>query len=129
MRCSVELHNIERAAFGDLDAVLAFTARLCAIGIETIQRLCEDSAGGSLAYTARTDKKICVRDATRFYGMLQRTHNMLLSDDIAECHRAVLERQGYMLPAAGGFFFIVHYGGLYHRKPYAIKLVSDVRDV
>ena len=65
VRRGVKLHDVQRAACGDLLAVDALPARLYAIGRSAVERLCEDAARRGLADAAGADEKVCVRDAVR----------------------------------------------------------------
>ena len=62
VRGRVELSDVERGAFGDLNTALAHTARLAINGTRTVECLGQDTSGRGLAGATRPGEEVGVAD-------------------------------------------------------------------
>ena len=89
VRRGVELVDVQGATLVERAARFAFVAGLGAVGREAVDRLGEDSGAGGLAYAAGAAEEVGVGQLAALDGVLKRRGDVLLSDDRAECRRAV----------------------------------------
>ena len=80
----VDLEHVDIAPLRDLDAGVAFAARIRRRPLHAVQRLGEDAGGGGLAAAARTREHEGLSDPAAGQRVAQRTRHRLLSDDIVE---------------------------------------------
>ncbi len=86
---AVDLHDIEAAPLGDLEAGIAFTAGLGGGALLAIQRLRQDARGRGFPDPSRTDEKVSLREAFRIHRVLERARDVVLPDDLGEGLRTV----------------------------------------
>jgi hypothetical protein len=109
---AVDLDDVERISRGNFLAVIADPARRHRWSLNAIERLGQNARSRSFPDTARTDKKICVREAILFDRILQRLRDMILPDQIVERLRSILSRENLV----AHFSNLMRAGGCENRK-------------
>src|SRR5262249_53303956 len=91
VRRRVELEQVEEAAVGDRDAVLADAARVTVgLTVGAIGRFGNEPPHRGFPGAARTGEEIRVPDAAVSHGVAHRRGDVLLSDHVGESLRSVL---------------------------------------
>ena len=90
----IDLDQVDRRAASDLDAVRADTARLRALQVQTVDRLCQDPGGRRLPGAAHAGEEIGMRHPALPHRVLERLGNRILPDQLAKFLGAVLEVKG-----------------------------------
>ena len=98
VRGGVDLEHVDVAAFGNLDAGVAYAARIGRRAVHAAERARQDARGGGLAAAARAGKHERVRDPLALQRVLERARDGLLSEDVFEFLRAPLARRALDRP-------------------------------
>ena len=87
--CGIHLDDIQKTAFLNSFAVLAFTAGKLSVRRITgaVQSLRQNSGRGGLSRSPGAGEQVGLAHIVRFQLMLQNTHDVLLSDDFIETLR------------------------------------------
>ncbi len=81
VRCSIDLDTIEHISFIKSYTVSTFMAWITILQIETIDSLCEDTSGGSLAGSTRTREYIGMTHSILDERSTEYIRDGILSDD------------------------------------------------
>ena len=92
MRGRVDLEDVDVASLGDLDAGVAFAARLRRRTVHAVQRARQNARGGGLADAARSGEHERLGQTPARQRVAQRPRDRLLSDDIVELLRPPFAR-------------------------------------
>ena len=108
---AINLHHIETASLGDLDACVAGAAGIVRgpiLACLTIERLREDAGGGGFSHAAGTDEEIGLGETLPGDRVLERPGDVFLTHDLLEALGAVFTGEDAVahgrrkLKAAGG---------------------------
>ena len=89
---AVNFQNVQRAAFGDLNAALVVVLKVHRRAVSGVEAFGKDTGDGCLARASRAAEKICVRDAAGGDGVTQRLRDVLLPNDLSKPLRSILSR-------------------------------------
>ena len=96
---AVDLEHIETVAARDFLTAVADPAGCHGRPVNAVERLSENARGGGLADPARPDEKIGVGQPILLDGVLERTRDVFLADEIVKCLRPVLPRENLVAHA------------------------------